>query len=60
MGQSQKGQPKGGKSSSKGGITKGNKSNSVSNVFIFLAIFSTIVSIIIFIKNMMGSSQPIE
>jgi hypothetical protein len=50
MGQSQKSQ-------SKGGITKGNKSNSASNVFIFLTIFSTIVSIILFIKNMMGSSQ---
>lgn len=50
MAQSQKGQ-------SKGGITKGNKSNSASNVFIFLAIFSTIVSIILFIKNTMGSSQ---
>lgn len=48
MGQSQ---PKDGKSNS---ITKGNKSNSASNVFIFLAIFSTIISIIMFIKNIMG------
>lgn len=34
-----------------GSIQKGNKSNSISNVFIFLAIFSTIISIILFIKN---------
>ena len=42
----QKGQPK-------GGIQKGNKSNSFSNVLIFLIIFSTITSLILFIKNMM-------
>jgi hypothetical protein len=63
MGQSQKSQgksskgSKGSKGSKSNGIQKGNKSNSFSNVFIFLAIFSTIVSIFVFIKNMMSGSS---